>query len=50
MLTWFKQIVVSYCDYNDLYCDDGTSIEVHATYVERYSTDAVDFVVEQLGC
>ncbi|KAF3766165.1 family 5 carbohydrate esterase [Cryphonectria parasitica EP155] len=41
--------IVSYCDYNDYYCDDGTSIEVHASYVERYHTEAVDWVVEQLG-
>ncbi|PSR80844.1 cutinase [Coniella lustricola] len=41
---------VSYCDYNDLYCDDGDSIEVHATYVLRYGDAAVDYVVDKLGC
>lgn len=41
--------MASYCDYNDFYCDDGTSVAVHASYVLEYNTEAVDYVISQLG-
>lgn len=42
-------LVISYCDSNDYYCDGGTSIVVHANYVTKYHSEAVDFVVGLLG-
>lgn len=42
--------MVSYCDYNDYYCDSGTSVEVHADYVEKYHTETIDYILSQLGC
>lgn len=42
-------LVVSYCDTNDYYCDGGTSLVVHANYVTKYHSEAVDFVVDLLG-
>lgn len=41
--------MISYCDSNDYYCDGGTSIVVHANYVTKYHSEAVDFVVGLLG-
>lgn len=42
--------MVSYCDYNDFYCDSGTSTSVHASYVERYHDESVAYVLSQLEC
>lgn len=51
MLTFrYHASVISYCDYDDLYCDDGGSIQVHAGYVERYHAEAVEYVAQALNC
>lgn len=41
--------IVSYCDYNDEYCNSGTSIVVHASYLTRYTSDAYEFVTGLIG-
>ncbi|CAN8103920.1 unnamed protein product [Discula destructiva] len=42
--------LVSYCDYDDYYCDAGTSVQVHASYVERYHTESIDYILSTLDC
>lgn len=41
--------MISYCDYNDEYCNSGTSIVIHASYLTRYTSDAYDFVAGLIG-
>lgn len=41
--------MVSYCDANDEYCNSGTSIVIHASYLTRYTSDAYDFVAGLVG-
>lgn len=39
--------IVSYCNANDTFCDSGSSIQVHISYVENNGTSAVNFIVKQ---
>lgn len=41
--------MISYCDDNDEYCDSGSSLYIHASYLTRYTSNAVDFVLGLLG-
>jgi len=34
----------AYCDNDDEFCDSGTSIDVHISYVNTYGDDVVEFV------
>jgi len=34
----------AYCDDDDEFCDSGTSIDVHISYVNTYGDDVVEFV------
>ncbi len=37
--------IETFCDTDDLYCDSGTSLTVHQTYLARYQQTALDFVL-----
>lgn len=37
--------MVSFCNSNDTFCDSGSSIQVHLSYVQDNGTAALDFVV-----
>lgn len=39
--------IVSYCNANDTFCDSGSSIQVHISYVQNNGTSAVNFIVKQ---
>lgn len=40
--------MISYCNANDTFCDSGSSIQVHISYVQDNGTNAADFVVKQV--
>lgn len=42
--------VVSVCDDNDFYCDSGTSIQVHASYIEGYHKESIAYILSTLDC
>ncbi|KAJ4415846.1 hypothetical protein N0V82_007106 [Gnomoniopsis sp. IMI 355080] len=42
-----EERMVSYCNANDTFCDSGSSIQVHLSYVENNGTAAMDFIVSQ---
>jgi len=46
--TWASKIV-SYCDVNDSRCASGSSLQVHGSYLQRYSDQAVQFVMQKLN-
>lgn len=37
--------MVSFCNSNDTFCDSGSSLQVHLSYVQDNGTAALDFVV-----
>ena len=39
----------SYCDSGDEFCDSGTSLTVHLTYLDRYQNAAASFVLGRVG-
>ena len=39
--------MASWCDTGDKYCDSGDSQEVHYSYFDKYTNDAVAFVVSR---
>ncbi|KAF3764319.1 family 5 carbohydrate esterase, partial [Cryphonectria parasitica EP155] len=41
--------MVSYCNANDTYCDSGSSLDVHLSYVQDNGTSAVNFIVDQIN-
>ncbi|KAJ3300833.1 hypothetical protein HK104_000026 [Borealophlyctis nickersoniae] len=43
-LSEFKDLIVGYCDRNDIICASGKSTLVHLTAVVRHLDDATDFV------
>ncbi|KAF5020049.1 hypothetical protein F66182_7930 [Fusarium sp. NRRL 66182] len=43
----YSDIIRSYCDTGDRYCDRGRDEDVHGSYVSKYGDEIVDFVVEQ---
>lgn len=48
-LTPFASKVRSYCDAGDPFCDSGRAMAVHFTYLNKYSDDATQFVVDAIG-
>lgn len=38
----------SYCDEGDYYCAGGNDKVIHNTYLDRYTTDALEFVNDKL--
>ncbi|EMF15189.1 carbohydrate esterase family 5 protein [Sphaerulina musiva SO2202] len=42
--TW-ADVLVSYCDADDLFCASGGSLDVHYAAVEKYSQQAADFII-----
>ena len=42
--TW-ANVLVSYCDEDDLFCASGTSLDVHYAEVEKYAQQAADFII-----
>ncbi|EDR02257.1 carbohydrate esterase family 5 protein, partial [Laccaria bicolor S238N-H82] len=41
--------IQSWCDTGDPFCDSGAVVSVHTSYLTRYQTAAVDFIVQQIG-
>lgn len=45
-------IMISYCDNEDFYCDNGTaanSLLIHEGYVQEYGDQAAQYVIDQIG-
>jgi len=42
-------ITQSYCNSNDTFCDSGSSIPVHLSYVQVYGSQAAKFIEEKVG-
>jgi acetylxylan esterase len=49
VLAGFADRIRSFCDSGDTFCDSGASTAVHLTYLNRYRTDATEFVLGRLG-
>lgn len=41
--------IKSYCDEGDTYCASGNDTYIHITYLDRYTTNALDFVNDKLA-
>lgn len=41
--------IETFCDANDQFCDSGFSTQVHLTYLNRYQTQAANFVLGKIG-
>lgn len=41
--------IQAYCDSMDEFCDSGTSLQVHLTYLNRYQNAAASFVLGKIG-
>ncbi|USW49394.1 Putative cutinase/acetylxylan esterase, alpha/Beta hydrolase [Septoria linicola] len=44
-LSSWSNVLVSYCDENDLYCASGLSLDVHLATVSKYAQEAADFII-----
>ncbi|KAI5367582.1 putative cutinase/acetylxylan esterase, alpha/Beta hydrolase [Septoria linicola] len=44
-LSSWSNVLVSYCDENDLYCASGLSLDVHSATVSKYAQEAADFII-----
>jgi acetylxylan esterase len=44
----YASITQSYCLANDTFCDSGSSIAVHLSYVQVYGTQAANFIEEKV--
>jgi acetylxylan esterase len=44
----YASITQSYCLANDTFCDSGSSIAVHLSYVQVYGTQAAKFIEEKV--
>lgn len=42
-------ITQSYCNADDKFCDSGSSIPVHLSYVQTFGTQAAQFIVGKVG-
>lgn len=49
VLSGFAPRIEAFCDFNDTFCDSGFSTQVHLTYLNRYQTQAANFVVGKIG-
>lgn len=43
-----KSRIASYCNANDTFCDSGSSLPVHLSYVQNNGTSAVNFIVQKV--
>ncbi|KAH9480367.1 Acetylxylan esterase [Psilocybe cubensis] len=41
--------ILSFCDFNDPFCDSGADLEVHLTYLDRDQNTAAQFILSQIG-
>jgi len=41
--------IMSFCDFNDPFCDSGADVEVHLTYLDRDQNTAAQFILTQIG-
>jgi len=41
--------ILSFCDFNDPFCDSGADVEVHLTYLDRDQNTAAQFILTQIG-
>ena len=41
--------IAAWCDSNDTFCDGGSSLNVHLTYLNRYQNAAANFVLGKVG-
>jgi hypothetical protein len=49
LLNSFSPRIRAWCDTNDTFCANGNSTQVHLTYLNRYQTDATNFVINLIG-
>jgi acetylxylan esterase len=49
VLGGFAPRTEAFCDSNDTFCDSGLSTQVHLTYLNRYQTQAAQFVLGKIG-
>src|SRR5215471_18371234 len=49
VLAGFASRIHAWCDANDTFCDNGNSLNVHLTYLNRYQNAAVSFVLGRIG-
>ena len=49
VLSGFASRIAAWCDANDTFCDNGNSLNVHLTYLNRYQTTATNFVLGKIG-
>jgi hypothetical protein len=49
VLKGYASRIQAYCDSNDEFCDSGNSLQVHLTYLNRYQTQAENFVLGKVG-
>jgi acetylxylan esterase len=40
--------MISFCDTGDKFCDSGDSVQVHASYLGKYSSQAASFVEQKV--
>ncbi|KAG5927776.1 hypothetical protein E4U53_002803 [Claviceps sorghi] len=43
----YANLISSWCDTGDIYCDSGKSAAVHGQYFEKYGTDIIKFIVDK---
>lgn len=41
--------ILSFCDFNDPFCDSGLDLTVHLTYLDRDQNTAAEFILTQIG-
>jgi acetylxylan esterase len=41
-------ITQSYCNANDTFCDSGSSLQVHLSYVQVFGTQAAQFITSKV--
>jgi hypothetical protein len=49
VLAGYASRIQAYCDANDQFCSSGNSLQVHLTYLNRYQTQAENFVLGKIG-
>jgi cutinase len=49
VLAGYASRIQAYCDANDEFCSSGNSLQVHLTYLNRYQTQAENFVLGKIG-
>ena len=49
VLSGLASHIHAYCDTGDQFCDSGTDLSVHASYLQHYQTVATQFVIGLIG-